>query len=449
MDNLANVLKMLSAFEITSVELVQMVKDHCVTMANYNAVCCLSPLAHDQAVLLDEERKNGIVRSPLHGVPILIKDNIFYNDGTPNTANSYSLHDLFPSYNAFVVTKLIEAGLIIIGKTNQSELSYFMSDNLPSGYGSMYGKVEHPFDNSIDPLGSSTGSAAAIKLNIVCISLGSETEGSLMAPASRCQVTSFKPSFGRVSRYGVIPVSSFQDTVGPMSQDVFGCAMLMDIIDKEDPNDMNTLNIPRVLSYLSDINTPLGKRKVGILYFSNEYNKQERLIVRETRKRLLSMGHQVVDINAGIPHIYSKHVMLIEFKKSLNDFLQYNNTSKMKSLKDIIEFNINNRDRCLKYGQNLLIESEEYEYDVYSPVYKHLKKVLLEEAELIENVIVNDDLIAVYSPWWINHAPIYGNPSICIPEGMVDGIPQSTIFIGRKYDDITLIRFAHQYQIKK
>ena len=258
--------KRLESKEVTSVELVKEALKMHEKWIDKNAIAQISPFAMYQAILRDQERNEGRIRGPLHGIPLVIKDNILYHDGTPTTANAFSLHDLIPPFNANLVDKLIEAGAIIFGKGNLSEFAYFMSyDDMPSGFGSMYGQVKHPFDEKIDPYGSSTGSAVAVKLGIVDLAIGSETNGSLMAPAYQCQIVSFKPTFGYVSKHGIIPISPTQDTAGPMANTVEDCALLMDVLAFEDPSDPTTLNLKRPQSFSKNINKPLKKSKIGLL----------------------------------------------------------------------------------------------------------------------------------------------------------------------------------------
>ena len=178
--------------EKTSVQLVEDVIEKHRLFKDKNAIALISPLALSIAKQRDEERKLGKIRGPLHGIPVLIKDNILYADGTPTTANSFALKDFIPKNNASLIYGLIAAGAIIVGKANLSEFAYFMGDEkMPSGYGSLYGQVKHPVDESIDPLGSSTGSAVAVALGIVSLAIGTETNGSLMAPAFHNQMISF------------------------------------------------------------------------------------------------------------------------------------------------------------------------------------------------------------------------------------------------------------------
>jgi amidase len=442
--------KALDERKVTSVELVQQAIYQHEKWIDKNAIAVISPYALFQAKERDDEREKGLIRGPLHGIPIVIKDNILYKDGTPTTANAFSFHDLIPPYDAEVVRRLIDQGAIILGKANLSEFAYFMSyDDMPSGYGSMYGQVKHPFDEKIDPYGSSTGSAVAVKLGITEIAIGSETNGSLMAPAYQTQIVSFKPSFGYVSKHGIIPISPTQDTAGPMALNVRDCAILMDVIAGEDQKDPSTCNLPRPQSFSAHLDDRLKPSKVGLITFKEHPYKDANLIVIEqATKRLQQLGHEVVTIEIENPELSNDATLLVEFKYAMNQFLsEVNGSTRMTSLSDIIAFNEVNERRCLRYGQSILTKANETSGKLSDPEYIETRKALLEKASLFEHIMKEKDLIAVMSPFWMGFAPIYGNPSICIPEGVIDGIPKAMVFVGKKYDDERLLKLGHQYQV--
>lgn len=450
--NLKTCLERLNNHEITSVELVKEALVESEKWAAKNAIGSVNPHAFKMAEKLDEERKNGHLRSHLHGIPIAIKDNMLFNDGTPTTCNSYAFHDFIPPFNSSIVDKLIEAGLIPLFKANLSEFAYFMSDeNMPSGYGSMHGQVKHPFDESIDPYGSSTGSAVAVKLGIIPLSIGSETNGSLMAPAYQCQIVSYKPTFGLVSKYGIIPISHTQDTAGPMGNTVEDCAQLMDIISFKDEKDTDTLKYDRwVLS--SRLNVSLEPSRVGLLSLTNyAYDEDTKMVYEKTKAALTSMGHEVVDLVMEYPEMDNNPTLKIEFKAGMNRFLkEVSGYTPHQSLGDIIEFNLKNEDRCLKYGQSLLIKSNETDGDLNSTFYLNTRAELISKSNYLEKTMIRENLIAIAAPVWLSFAPIYGNPSICIPEGMYSGKPKAMVFVGKVNDDETVLRLTHQYeQIKK
>ena len=404
------------------------------------------------AKALDQKRRDGKAIGPLHGIPMAIKDNIFYQDQLATTANTYAFKDFHPPYHATVVRQLQEAGVVILAKANLSELAYFMGGRtMPSGYGSLYGQVKHPYRLNIDPLGSSTGSAVAVKLGIVPAALGTETNGSLMAPAYQSQVVSFKPSFGLVSRYGVIPLAPTQDTVGPIAHTVYDCALIMDALNHEDPNDPTTLNRPRILSFTQMLEEKPKKGKVGLLSIKERaITDEEKMVLERAKKRLLKMGHAVIEFEIDPPNINNYATLLIEFKQAITQFFEsFQDQLPFRTLRDLIDFNQLNEKRCLKYGQETLLLSDETDGDIESETYQTLRKELLEKTALLEKLIKENDLIAIGAPFWMGYAPIYGNPSICLPEGYFNKIPKAMVFVGAKYDDGRLLQFAHHYDQKR
>lgn len=445
-------IKKLESGELTSVDLLfDALKKHEAFLSK-NAIASISPLAYKMALERDEERKNGIIRGPLHGIPVLIKDNILYQDFTPTTANAFAFHDLVPPFHATVVDELIKKGLVILGKANLSEFAYFMSyDDMPSGYGSMHGQVKHPFDESVDPLGSSTGSAVAVKLGIVPLAVGSETNGSLMAPAYRTQIVSIKPTFGYVSKHGIIPISPTQDTAGPMAHTVYDAAMLLDVLASEDQKDDTTHGLKRPKSFLEFMDVPIKQGKVGIISIKGHtYSKEDLKAIEEAKDLLLNMGLDIMDLEIEYPKTKNDATMLYEFKASMNAFLEsIKGSTKRTSLKDIISFNELHKERCLRYGQSILTAAEATSGDLSDPVYLDYRKTLMEEFSLFEKLMLEHDLLAVTAPLWMGFAPIYGNPSICVPSGIIDGQIKSMVFVGKKYEDSKLIQLCHQFEQAK
>ena len=414
-----------------------------------NALATISPRALSIAQERDDEIKQGKIRGPLHGIPIVIKDNIFYNDGTPTTCNSYALKDFYPLHNASIIDALIHAGAVILGKANLSEFAYFMGDEkMPSGYGSMYGQVRHPFDESIDPYGSSTGSAVAVSLGIVPAAIGSETNGSLMAPAYQCQIVSFKPSFGMVSRYGMIPVSSQQDIAGPMATNVYDCALLMDVLSFVDAHDPTTFDIPRPLDWTEAVEKPPRHARVAVVSFVDQpYDQYDKVVLEKTQARLKKLGHTVVNITIPLPPLENHPTLLVEFKHAMNSFLsQYHTQGTPPSLSDLITFNQSNELRCLRYGQATLEASNHTQGDLLDAKYLGLRRQLLKESETLEQLMNIHNLQAVVTPTWLGFAPIFGNPSVCLPEGVFAHQPKATVWVGRRYDDRALLALTNQYQ---
>jgi amidase len=412
-----------------------------------NPIAILSPLALQQAKAADDQRKKGKSKGLLHGIPILIKDNIMYADGTPTTANSYALKDFTPKYNAPIVDALLASGAVILGKANLSEFAYFMGDEkMPSGYGSMYGQVKHPIDESIDPYGSSTGSAVAVALGIVPIAIGTETNGSLMAPAFQTQIVSFKPSLGMVSQTGIIPIAPSQDVAGPMATSVYDCAAVMDVIAFVDPLDPKTKTIQRPISFVEALNQPLSKKRIGYISFSNQpYDEDDIEILHQTKKKWIVMGHEVVDITIELPPLDNYPTLMREFKVSLNQFLKTHHQPLMpKTLQDIIQFNLQHPERCLRYGQATLLASEQMP-DNLDQTYQDLFQKLTKEASQFQNLLIQKQLDAIVTPTWLGFAPIYGNPSLCLPMGYVKGKPKGIILVSKVGHDQELLHVGHKF----
>ncbi len=436
----------------TSVDLVNMYLSQIKLLdSSLNAVAELNPDALSIAQVLDEERKIRGPRSLLHGIPILIKDNINTKDQMHTTANSFALADLITPYEATIVTKLVQAGVIILGKANLSEFAYFMSyDKMPSGYGSRNGQVKNPYNEKIDPLGSSTGSAVAVAANMIPIAIGTETNGSLMAPAYQNSIVSIKPTFGLVSRYGIIPISETQDTAGPMAKSVEDCALLLSLMVGYDEKDPYTSNARKInLDLVGAAQKSVIGSKVVILNFSNHpYKDEEIKVLNEAKLKLKENGLTVEEITIKSNPMKNDDSLLYEFKNSLNAYLKtVQGHTKIKSLTDIINFNLKYPEKCLKYGQSILIAADKTTGDLNDPIYLEIRKSLLTEANRLEDLMQEKGIDALISTTWTSYAPIAGNPSICVPaKALVDLNPISIVFVGKKWSDEKLISIAHTYE---
>ena len=423
---------------ITSVEIVM----HCIHQIQskdvyYNSVAYLNPNALEEAKRLDALLQDGIVLSPLHGIPIIIKDNIDVA-GMPNTANAFILKDYMPKTDAPLIKILKEAGCIILGKANLSEWAYFMSDqNMPSGYGSLHGQVVHPFDASIDPLGSSTGSAVAVAASFVPIAIGTETNGSIIAPAYQNQIIGLRPTFGQISNEGIIPISPTQDTAGPMANSIEDLTYLYDVLTHQ-----------QIASELSHISTSY---RVGILNLNSFPNKKEDDIVLDQLKGTLQdNGHQTLDLSIDYQPVSNSDTLFYEFKTSLNQYLKHANYPAANSLHDIIEFNETNQERMLKYGQTLLEQSEATSGDLDDPKYINLRKSLLEKASIFDALMDTHQLDALVSTHWLPESPIFGQPSLVYPMTRTFNKPiKSIVFIGKKHQEKVLLQIGYLLEQKE
>lgn len=454
--SLLELIEGLNQFNWTSREITQWYIDQIETNNHQgkalNAVACINPDALSIADSLDRERRIMGPRSLLHGIPILVKDNINTFDKMKTTASSLALSDLFAPYDASIITKLREAGAIILGKANLSEFAYFMSyDNMPSGYGSYKGQVVNPYDKSIDPLGSSTGSAVAVAANMTPVSIGTETNGSLMAPALANSITAIKPTLGLVSRYGIIPISPFQDTAGPMARSVRDCAVLLHYMVFEDANDPLTLTIKKKeYDFLHAHEIPLEHKKIGFLHFEKHpISEEEENLLKEAKSVYKNLDCKIVDISFKPEEMENDKTLLYEFKAAINKYLlTVKGSTKMTSLKDIIEFNKQNPDRRMKYGQSILEASEATSGLLTEPAYIELRKKVVKEASRIQTLMEEKGLDCLVSTRRSSYAPIGGNPSISVPaKPLRDLVPRSLVFVGKRYDDCLLVSIAHAYEI--
>jgi len=445
----------LNQFTKTSHDLTKLYLD-CIEEHNHagkalNAIACVNPEAFDIADALDRERRVMGPRSLLHGVHIIVKDNINTCDKMKTTASSLALSDLFAPYDATIIKKLRDAGAIILGKANLSEFAYFMSyDNMPSGFGSYKGQVINPYDKSIDPLGSSTGSAVAVAANMAPISVGTETNGSLMAPALANSITAIKPTFGLVSRYGIIPISPFQDTAGPMGRSVRDCAVLLQYLIGEDINDPVTLNLPKkTYDFIHAYEIPLEHKKIGFISFEKHPVSEEEIIILEEAKEVFrKLKCKVVNVSFKPEEMANDKSLKYEFKYALNKYLDsVKGSTKMTSLKDIIEFNLQDKERRMKYGQSILEASETTSGTLTEPEYVEIRKVLVKEAARFQSLMEDKGLDCLITTRRSSYAPIGGNPSIAVPaKALIDFTPRSLIFVGKRFDDELLISFANAYE---
>ena len=329
-------------------------------------------------------------RSLLHGIPVVVKDNIQTHDKMHTTANSYALKDFIAPYDATIVKKMRDAGMVILGKANLSEFAYFMSsEGMPSGYGSLHGQVISPYDKSIDPLGSSTGSAVSVAADLIPISIGTETNGSLMAPAYKNSITSIKPSLGFVSRYGIIPISSFQDTPGPMGKTVEDCALLLDVIYGYDPKDSATeITKDYQLNFYEATKSSIKGKKIAILNYVYEdfkYSKIEEDILSDAKRVLTTLGATIKTIDFPLEDLNNEATLLIEFKHDINAYFKdLRLPSKISSLASLIAFNKKHPKRCLVHGQSIFEAAENTNSDLTDSYYQEIKSEQIKKARKLE-----------------------------------------------------------------
>ena len=408
-----------------------------------------------------ENLKNGLK-------PIAVKDNIDVV-GFANTAGSKALENNFPNKNAFLVQKLIDNGYFVIGKTNLSEWANFRSSTSTSGWSSMGGQTINPYGEMRTPCGSSSGSGVVVATGLVDVAIGTETNGSVSCPSSVNGIVGIKPTVGLVSRSGIIPISSTQDTAGPMANSVSSAAKILEIISGVDLNDPATLNIPDDFNFnfTSDLNdSSLAGKRFGLLP-TGSMNSDGKLMLKKIRMMLEEAGATVIDIddNREYPGPEELLVLLYEFKVGLEQYLASSN-SEFKTLDELIAFNEDNKDEVLKYfdqshfydSNDTPSQKEEYllalkrvlqtrdEIDSFIKEYdiEALVGLSWSPAWAINHEGGDDEAIAEYK-FWVNgsYAAMAGYPHVTIPFEYVDNLPIGMSFIGSKWDDKKLIEFAY------
>jgi amidase len=420
----------------------------------------INPDALQIAEQMDKERKKGKVRSPLHGIPILIKDNIDTADRMKTTAGSLALVDApTPKEDAFIVQKLRKAGAVIIGKTNLSEWANFRSTKSISGWSGRGGQNNNPYILDKNPCGSSSGSGVSISANLAMVAIGTETNGSIICPATRNGVVGIKPTLGLISRSGIIPIAHTQDTAGPMARTVTDAVILLSAIVGRDKSDATTADAGKKgeKDYTKFL-TPDGLRgaRIGVARQFLGNNEAVKKIMESHFEVLRAGGATLVDVN--FPVDYSKladdrlNILLYEFKAGLNKYLLGRN-SPYKTLADLIKFNEDNKEREMPlFGQELFLQAQskgDLTEKAYTDALAKVKRATREDG--IDAVIAKDNLATIVAPavgatWSI--AAVAGYPYIAVPAGFDAGLPLGIGFFGRAFSEPQLIKIAYAFEQK-
>lgn len=412
----------------------------------YNSVLEVNPDALFIAKVKDKEREQGTDKGLLHGIPVLLKDNINTVGKMHTTAGSLALKDNFAPYDAFIVKRLKEEGAIILGKTNLTEFANFMTINMRNGYSSLGGEVLCPFNIAIDPSGSSAGSAVSVSINLTPIAIGTETGGSIMSPSMQNGIVGLKPTMGLVSRTGIVPISSTLDTAGPMAKSVYDCALLLGALRGNDPLDPITLVKDEYTvdytKYLEEINP----RRLRVAIDKSNYEK-----LSPSRQKAFDFAVKKLDENGVtiIDDIEIKqttkiyHIMLFEFKRVFNAYLSSLGTNtKYKTLEEIIEFNRNNEKDALKYGQIIL---EEAQYKTSGKCNEATYVEALSEREraskMLKNIFEKHNLDAIYFSNYTSLGPHCGFPTMTVPIGIDEKkLPIGTYLLSNQYEEHRLLQ---------
>ncbi len=439
-----------------------------------NAIIEVNPEALTIADALDKERKEKGARGPLHGIPVLIKDNIDTADKMSTTAGSLALLDSRPLKDAFVAAQLRKAGAVILGKTNLTEWANIRSSHSTSGWSGRGGLTRNPYALDRNPCGSSSGTGAAIASNLAVVGVGTETDGSVVCPSSVNGICGLKPTVGLVSRSGIIPISHTQDTAGPMARTVRDLAILLNAMAGIDDEDGATAAskgkaLPDYTKYL-DADGLKGAR-LGIVrkYFGFHDGVDD--LMSKAIAAMKAASAEIVD-PADIPTIgkfddSEMTVFLYELKADLAAyFARLGPNAPMKSLKDVIDFNERNRDKEMPYfGQDIFLKSEQKgpltSKEYVEALAKNQRMTRSGGIDLVMNKYKLDALVAPTSgPAWLtdlingdhsaggssNSAAVAGYPNINVPAGFVSGLPVGISFFGRAWSEPTLLKIAYAFE---
>ena len=440
-----------------------------------NSVIELNPEALAIADALDQERKAKGPRGPLHGVPVLIKDNVDTADRMQTTAGSLALVGSIAPRDAFIVSRLREAGAVILGKTNLSEWANFRSTKSSSGWSGRGGQTKNPYVLDRNPCGSSSGSGAAPSANLCAIAVGTETDGSVVCPSNANGLVGIKPTVGLVSRTGIIPISASQDTAGPMARTVADAAVLLAALAGVDPADAATTRAARkgVADYTSFLDPKgLAGARIGVARKMAGFNDHVDTVFGEALEALKRLGAVLVD-PADLPTAKDVgeaeyEVLLYEFKDGLTAYFATRaGAIPVKNLQDLIAFNEKNRERELRYfGQEIVVQAEK-KGPLASPAYRAARRKCLRLSRTlgIDAVMAAHKLDAIVAPTggpaWptdllngdhftggsVSTLPaVSGYPHVTVPMGFVFGLPVGLSFFGRAWSEPTLVKLGYAFE---
>lgn len=434
------------------------------------SVIALNPMARNEAATLDAERAAGKLRGPLHGIPILLKDNI---DATPmaTTAGSLALDGFRPAIDAFLVRRLRESGAVILGKTNLSEWANFRSTGSRSGWSSVGGQTRNPYALDRSPCGSSSGTAVAVAANLAAAGIGTETDGSILCPAAMNALVGLKPTVGLVSRDGIVPIAPSQDTAGPMARSVEDVALLLAAITGRDPADPATAGNPRLATfdYAPGLRAAdLRGVRIGLLRDKLALSPEVEAATLGAMDALRQAGAVVVETSIPTEGRWGEdeHTVLVtEFGPALERYLRQHDAP-LQTLDALIEFNREHAQRTMPLFGQELFEQAANAGGLASPAYiaARSRARRLAGPEGIDAALHADNLDVLVAPttgvaWKIDPAAgdgfpgsgygaaaVAGYPSLTVPMGTSNGLPLGLAFIGPAWSEARLLQIGHAYE---
>jgi amidase len=425
-----------------------------------NSVLEVNPDAIFIAEALDAERKSVGRRGLLHGIPVLLKDNIETKDKMHTTAGALALEAHISSKDSFLVTKLRDAGAVILGKTNMTEWANGMSSDMWAGYSARGGQVLNPYGDFF-PGGSSTGSAAAVAANFTMVSIGTETSGSILSPSIQNSIVGIKPTVGLISRGGIIPFSHSQDTAGPMARTVTDAAILLGILSGKDEDDPATWKNPYPtidyttcldLNGLRDANIGIFRKAPLTRYRDNE--EYDEVLFENAVTQIKEAGANIIE-DIDIPSFDRKwewNKLNNEFKHNVEHYLQsLPSHLPVHTLSELIEWNKQNAERALKYGQNHLEYREQLNNPLNNSNYilELITDLYHSQNNGIDYAVHTFGLDAIVFPSYVGAdlSARAGYPSIAVPAGYKEnGRPFGITFAGKAFTESVLIRIAYAFE---
>jgi amidase len=439
------------------------------------SVLAVNPVAREQARALDAERRAGRVRGPLHGVPILVKDNVETADPLPTTAGSLALRENVTGRDAAAIARLREAGVLVLGKTNLSEWANFRSTSSTSGWSAMGGLVRNPHALDRNACGSSSGSAAAIAAGLAAAAIGTETNGSIVCPASANGIVGVKPTVGLVSRTHVVPISATQDTAGPMTATVRDAALLLGAMAGSDPADPATREADaRRRDYAAALRPDaLRGLRIGVARWQGPHYPATNPVYERALATLREAGAELVEIaESGVPRELGEHefaILLTEFKAGLNAYLASTPaTVRARTLADLIAFNRAHAAEQMPWFGQEIFEQAEATPGTSDPAYRRA----LEDARRLAGPEGIDRLLREHrvtllvaptdGPAWMTDlvngdppfkgssssqlAAVAGYPHVTVPMGHVHGLPVGLSFYGTAWTEAELLAAAYAFE---
>jgi amidase len=431
----------------------------------------LNPEAKEIAAQLDGERKTKGPRGALHGMCVLLKDNIATADKMQTTAGSLALIGAKAPRDAFLVKKLRDAGAVILGKTNLSEWANFRSTRSTSGWSGRGGLTKNPYALNRNTSGSSSGSAAAMAASLATLAVGTETDGSITSPASICGLVGLKPTLGLISRDGIVPIAHSQDTAGPMTRTVADAAVMLSVLAGVDARDVATAKARVEIDYTKFLDADaLGGCRIGVVRSAMASNARVQVLVEAAKTVLKGRGAILVDVDLPKTADYSEsenEVLLYEFKADLNRYLsEFGSGAKVKTLQDLIAFNEENKAREMPYFDQELFLQAQAKGALDSKEYLSALALnrKLSATEGIDKVLKENTLDALFGltggPAWITDyvngdhygdsfttpAAVAGYPHITVPAGFYEGLPIGISFVASAYSEGKLISLAFAYE---